>query len=186
MLSKLYKNKKTLSCCASQDTRPRLPYLTTQYSGVAIFIMKQQLIILAFALVVLVVRPAVAGNNDGPPGTNGQHVTYDCGGDPMGCQNMCYYYYCLGRSNYLYVHTSIRLLGHSRLTILEHTLVTPTKTKLPERKSRRTVAEAVIDGEFLVSREGQIMGSTSFRMPIPHRTNTHQHPPLRAVKVRLW
>ncbi|KAG9748411.1 hypothetical protein KCU73_g7091, partial [Aureobasidium melanogenum] len=63
--------------------------------------MKQQLIILAFALVVLVVRPAVAGNNDGPPGTNGQHVTYDCGGDPMGCQNMCYYYYCLGRSNYL-------------------------------------------------------------------------------------
>lgn len=46
-------------------------------------------------------------DNSQPPGTDADyHIEYNCANDPMGCQNMCYYYYCLGRSNYLYVPTS--------------------------------------------------------------------------------
>ncbi|KAL2029104.1 hypothetical protein VTO58DRAFT_110134 [Aureobasidium pullulans] len=41
-------------------------------------------------------------SNAQPPGTAApNHILFKCGRDYMGCQNMCYYYYCLGRSNYL-------------------------------------------------------------------------------------
>ncbi|KAF2490065.1 hypothetical protein BU16DRAFT_169499 [Lophium mytilinum] len=37
--------------------------------------------------------------NEIEPGTDGFHITWNCDKDPMGCQNMCYYFYCLGRTN---------------------------------------------------------------------------------------
>lgn len=74
-------------------------------------IMKPQVCLLSLAASLLHIGFVSAGNNSPEPGTTGVHMTYDCEGDPMGCQNMCYYYYCLGRSNYMQVfrvesHTS--------------------------------------------------------------------------------
>ena len=71
------------------------------------YILAMKVDALSFALfaVLSLFGIADAGNNAGPPGTSAQHITYDCTGDPMGCQNMCYYHYCLGRSNYLYIGT---------------------------------------------------------------------------------
>lgn len=41
-------------------------------------------------------------DNAQPPGTAApNHIEYNGDGDAFGCQNMCYYYYCLGQSNYL-------------------------------------------------------------------------------------
>lgn len=147
------------------------------------FTMKHRIFSTALAVALFVLNPVSAGNNDGPPGTSAQHVTYDCGGDPMGCQNMCYYYYCLGRSNYMYVQGKEWSLPLHSLTTVEPILGPQSVTQRPRQRSKAIVRPVVTDGKSLASIEVTSLASTNFRTRIKRLMNTRQRRRQKVAKV---
>ena len=146
------------------------------------YILAMKVDALSFALfaVLSLFGIADAGNNAGPPGTSAQHITYDCTADPMGCQNMCYYHYCLGRSNYLYIGT-VALL---RISAKTQQARMAARTRQARSSKETIAAAAATDTKSLIRLEGQYLGLKLSLSAIPLLTSIHLQQRWKVVLVR--